>query len=1844
MEVMNTTELQDTREEIAIIGISGRFPGANDITGFWENLRSGVESISTFTDAELIAAGIEPELVNHPDYVKSLGILENVDLFDASFFGFNPREAEITDPQHRLFLEYAWKALENAGYDSQRCESRIGVYAGSSSNNYLSLDLNSDGAGLGSFFQKGIGNDKDFLATRISYKLNLTGPSLTVQTACSTSLVAISLACQSLLNYQCDMALAGGVSINILQKTGYLYEEGGVLSPDGHCRAFDAKARGTIIGNGVGIVVLKRLEDALADGNCIHAIIKGSAINNDGSLKVGYTAPSVDGQAEVIAEAQALAGIEPETVSYIEAHGTGTSLGDPIEIAALSKVFRASTQKKGFCAIGSVKTNVGHLDTAAGVTSLIKTVLALKHKQIPPSLHFEKPNPQIDFANSPFYVNTTLSEWKTNGTPRRAGVSSFGIGGTNAHVILEEAPVVEVSSPSRPWQVLMLSAKTSSALETATTNLTNYLQQHPDLNLADVAYTLQVGRQGFEHRRTVVCSSIEDAVNALVDPKRVLTSIQETQERSVAFMFSGLGTHYVNMAIELYQGEPAFREQVDRCCLLLRPHLSLDLRDVLYPNKNRADTGNQKHNTPSAGLDLRKMLGRSEEQADEATQKLNQTFLTQPAIFVIEYALAQLWMSWGIRPAAMIGYSIGEYVAATLAGVLSLEEALTLVAKRAQMIEELPEGAMLAVPLSEKEVQPFLNEKLSLSAVNGSSLCVVAGFTDAVEELEQQLSQKGLVCRRIVTSHAFHSVMIEAIAQPFIDLVKTFNLKPPKIPYLSNVTGTWITANEATDPNYWVKHLCQAVRFASGVQELCKKDNPILLEVGPGQTLSSLALQCMESDQAAQQIVLPSLRHSYDQQPDLGFLLNTLGRLWLAGVQIDWSGFYAHERRYRIPLPTYPFERQRYWIEPQKNIRDVNLNQAVLEQKLDIKDWFYIPSWKRSVPPISFEPRRLTVEKQCWLVFIDTCGIGTQIVEKLNRENQNVITVKVGEQFCHTGEWEYTINPQNRNDYDALLKAIRNLGQFPTIIAHLWNITPNGYISSRLESCEKTQDTGFWSLLYLAQALGEQNITDTIQIDVVSNNMQQLLDEDELCPEKATILGPCKVISQEYSNITCRSIDIKLPQLGTRQWEQLIEHLLTELAVSTSEQVIAYRGNQRWVQCFEPLPIESQTSTTTRLREGGVYVITGGLGGIGLAIAEHLVKTVRAKIVLIGRSGLPPKSEWEQWLSRHEEQDVLSTKIKKVLLLEELGAEVLVLTADVANLEQMQEAVNQVRDRFGEIHGVIHAAGVPGAGLIQLKTTELATSILEPKVKGTLVLDAVLQDINLDFLVLFSSNTAIAGGFGQVDYCAANAFLDAFAHYNFYQRQIPTVSINWDWWQGNNWADSLMSAVPEFQAEFKRMRERYGISFVEGVDAFRRILSTKLPQVVVSTQNLQTVIDKFKSFAAPISLEKSETSEQSKPKHRRPILGTAYVAPSSELEQKIADIWQELLGIELVGVNDNFFDLGGHSLLATQLVSQLRKDFQVELSLRHIFEAPTIAELALMIEDLILRELEELTEGEAKELVSVVSNQEQAPRDISQRRYKLPNNLEIVYQTKAEADYFYEDIFKNQVYLKHGITLRDRACIFDVGANIGMFTLFVNQQSNNPTIYSFEPVPNLFEILRLNTTLHKVNVKLFNFGLSNETKTATFTFYPNSSGMSSFYADEEEEKEVLQAIMTNQLQSGMAGMEQVMEYADELLEERLKAQTLTCQLRTLSEIIRENNVEFIDLLKIDVQKSELDVLQGIENHDWEKIQQIVIEVHDIEGRLEHITNLLRMQGYHVVAEQENLYEGSTIHNIYAVRK
>jgi amino acid adenylation domain-containing protein len=879
--------------EIAIVGMAGRFPGADSVDELWRNLREGVESISFFSREELLAAGIPSELLSDPSYVRAKGVLRDVDRFDAPFFGYSPREAEILDPQHRHFLECAWEALESAGYDPEACSGAIGLFAGIGRNSYFISNLLANeerlqAAGLAPAI---LGNEKDFGPTRVSYKLNLKGPSVVVQTACSTSLVATHLACRSLLDGECDMALAGGATIPVPHQGGYVYDEGGIFSPDGHCRAFDAEAKGTVPGSGVAIVVLKRLADALADGDFIHAVIKASAINNDGSLKVGYTAPSPEGQARVIREALARAGVDAGSVSYVETHGTGTALGDVIEIGALKEVFRSQAGEEGFCALGSLKSNVGHMDTAAGVGGLIKAVLALRHGEIPPSLHFRTANPKLGLEESPFFVNDRLRPWPETGGPRRAGVSSFGIGGTNAHAVLEQAPPQQRGSESRPWQVLTLSARTDGAMARAAERLARHLEEQPDVDLADVVFTLHVGRRAFDRRATVVCRDRTEAVAAL---RRLAgTAVRAASpEPEVVFLFPGSGAQHVHMGRDLYRSEALFRETVDRAAEHLASRLGHDLRRLIHPEEGRET---------------------------EAAALLERTSIAMPAVFAVSYALARLWMSWGVRPRAMAGHSLGEYVAACLAGVLSFEDALHLVALRGRLLDGLPEGSTLGVPLSEAEVEPLLGPELSIAAVNAPEATVVSGPASAVRELELALKARGIEARRIHIAAAMHSKLVEPILEEFRQAVEKVPLRPPQMPYVSTVTGTWITAAEATDPGYWSAHLLRTVRFADAVAELLQTPGRIVLEVGPGRTLASLTRQQVAPEQAAR--VFASLPHPSERRSDLAAALETLGALWCAGVRPDWQAFHANERRRRVPLPTYPFEDLRYWIEPARRIR-----------------------------------------------------------------------------------------------------------------------------------------------------------------------------------------------------------------------------------------------------------------------------------------------------------------------------------------------------------------------------------------------------------------------------------------------------------------------------------------------------------------------------------------------------------------------------------------------------------------------------------------------------------------------------------------------------------------------------------------------------------------------------------------------------------------------------------------------------------------------------------------------------------------------------------------------------------
>lgn len=1320
--------------EIAIVGMAGRYPNAETLQEFWRKVVAGEEFATFYNEEELREMGVDEDTIRNPNWVPAAGMLAATEEFDAAFFGYNPKESSFMDPQQRHFLEVGWEALEDAGYDAERFEGSIGVYGGSAMDTYLVLNIATN-PHLMTPTNKvliQVGNDNSYLTTRLSYKLNLKGPSHTLQCACSTSLVATHLACQSLLNEECDMALVGGATVHAQGKAGYLYLEGGVASPDGKCRTFDAKGKGPIFNSGVAAVVLKRLDDAIASRDHIYAIIKGSAINNDGSLKVSYAAPSVNGQAEVISEALAMADVDVESIGYVEAHGTATPLGDPIEIQALTQAYRAETSRKQFCGIGSVKSNVGHLDAAAGVTSLIKATLALKNKQLPASLHFKNPNPQLDFPNSPFYVVTELQEWQAGEYPRRAGVSSFGIGGTNAHAILEEVPdslLRRRSQSTRPYQLLSLSARTATALDKATANLAARLRHNPDLNLADVGYTLHMGRKAFDHRRTVVARDVQEAIAAL-ESGNTPTGVRKGVARPVVFMFSGQGSQYAEMAKELYAAEPSFRLVVDECSTLLKPYLGIDLRTILLSEDSAA-----------------------------ATEQLLQTAITQPALFVVEYALAKLWMEWGVQPEAMMGHSIGEYVAACLAGVFSLQDALKLVAIRGRLMQELPRGSMLAVPLSESDIRPYLNAELNLAALNEASRCVVSGPTEAIEALAAQLEGNGIQSRPLHTSHAFHSAMMEPILEPFAAQVSSVTRNAPKIRFVSNVTGRWITDAQATDPTYWTTHLRQAVRFADGVATLAQEPNRILLEVGPGRTLATLAGR---HPNAKEMLILSSLRHPEAKGSNAAFLLNTLGQLWVAGVALDVAGYYRHEERYRVSLPTYPWERQRYWIEPGNPAMQA-VEEASNEsrpQKNALNDWFYIPSWKRTMPPIA-----TIAPTEAHLLFVDGVGIGAQVAEGLRRGGTKVITVRQGAEYGSHSPTDYTIAPSNPAHYDQLLRELAQNGLTPSAILHLWSVTDAVTGDDSVAHAEAMQQIGFYSLLYLAQSLGRQTEKGNRSLRVLSSHMQAVAAERTLDPAKATLLGAVKVIGQEYDHITCQSIDLMVPPVGGLEREQLIEQLIGELHAPITDKVIAYRGYDRWVQQYEATPLPSAPDTMPRLREGGVYLITGGLGGIGLELAQYLAQSVHAKLVLTSRSAPNPA-----------QQSLLSA-------LESMGAEVLVVEADVTDADALKGAVEAAQRRFGALHGVLHAAGVPGGGIIQLKKAENAASVLAPKVTGTLLLNEAVKGLPLDFFFLFSSITAVTGGFGQLDYTAANAFMDAFAYANRTQRGIFTVSINWDAWQ-----------------------------------------------------------------------------------------------------------------------------------------------------------------------------------------------------------------------------------------------------------------------------------------------------------------------------------------------------------------------------------------------------------------------------------------------------------------------------
>ncbi|MDN0197606.1 type I polyketide synthase [Streptomyces sp. S.PNR 29] len=1522
-DVLQSAEDAEDAEDsldIAVVGMAGRFPGADTVEAFWSNLRAGVCSVTRFDDAELSARGVDAGTLRNPDFVRHGYVLEGARTFDAAFFGYSPREAELMDPQHRVLLECAWAAMESAGCDPERYDGSVGVFAGAGHNTYQlhNIATQPDAGELLSEKQVVIGNRSDFLSTRISYKLGLQGPSVNIQSACSTSLVAVAEACQSLLAYQCDMALAGGVAVDDTRRGGYVYRPDGMLSPDGYCRTFDARAQGTVGGDGVGMVVLKRLKDAMADNDHIHAVIKGSAVNNDGARRAGFSAPSALAQANAIVTALADAEVAPETIGYVELHGTATALGDPIEYQALASAFDGVGT--GRCAVGSVKTNIGHLDSAAGVAGLIKAVLAVEHGQIPPTLHFETPNPRIDLEAGPFYVNTELIPWPKQEGPRRAGVSSFGLGGTNAHVIVEQAPrsrPPDGAADDGTEQVLLWSAKSAEALESATDLLHDHLRAHPEQSLADVAFTLREGRKHFPHRRMLVCASRQEAIDALAarDDGRLLTAVAPAlPDRPVAFVIAGFGSQFPGMARGLYDREPVFRAALDRCAGLLEPLLGQDVRPLLLDRS--ASPGATAEQPPA---DFRSLL----QQPERSDHPLDQPLLGYPAVFALEYALIELWADWGVVPEAMIGHSLGEYVAACVAGVFSLPDALRLVVERARLLAEQPEGAMLAVPLSEDAVVRHVDDEVCVAAVNGPRTCVLSGTVRGIERVAGELAADGIASRRLPTRIAFHSPMMGPVVGPYREVVRSVRLNPPRKPFVSNVTGTWITDEEATSPDYWAHHMRSTVRFADGIATIWSVPDVAVVEIGPAPAHTTDVLQHPAAAAVTDRVVVPSLPRALHGSSDRASLLNAAGRLWLAGRR---HPFPPSPSGRRVPLPTYPFERRTYWLEPGS---PRSADSSAQRRRGSLPQWFYAQSWQRlaaAAPAVEAD-----LASQRWLLFVDDAGVGGRLADRLRGLGASVRTVAAGSEWTDHGNGEFVLDPAQSSHFGKLAAALRTAGGIPERIVHCWSVGDDAGSAAEPDDVQGLLQRAFDSLVHWAQATEAELMAVAQRWDVVSTEVYSVVGDEELCPPKAAVQGMCRVLAQEYPSLGCVHLDLRPDDV--RDPTAAAERLLDELAGPVTERTLALRGCHRWRPAYLASPLASRA--VSPVRPDGVYLITGGLGKIGLLMARSLAEQQRVRLALLGRTGLPSRESWDD----EHHPAAIREAIRAVRAVEELGSQVMVVAADVTDPEAMNSVKERILRELGPLNGVLHCAGTTGSAAHRA-VAELGPQDslchFGPKLHGAQVLHEVLQDQRLDVALICSSIAALLGGLGFAAYAGANAALDAFAR-RHHSPEHPWTSVNWEAWffSGERDQSQLGAAVREL-----------AMTPDEGRQVFDALLNAvPQPQVIVSTGDL---VRRHALWSAPVE----DAPRAAVRRHERPNLRNPFVAPVSATECQVAEIWQETLGVQSVGVHDNFFELGGSSLLGLQVVHRLRRDLGVAVPLTIVYEGPTVRTLGALVDGL----------------------------------------------------------------------------------------------------------------------------------------------------------------------------------------------------------------------------------------------------------------------------------------------------
>ncbi|WP_118138647.1 type I polyketide synthase [Oceanicella sp. SM1341] len=1465
---------------IAVIGMAGRFPGAESPDALHAMLEEGRPGTTPVSDDALEAAGVPEALRAHPDYVKVWAGFDDPTGFDAALFGYSPREAALLDPQQRVFLECAWAALEHAGHDSRRTAGRIGVFAGGAQTGHLlrAAAAEADPVALALAHATGL------MPARVSYHLDLRGPSSGVQTACSTSLVAVHEAVRALLAGDCEMALAGGAAVAQPRPEGYLYQREGIAAPDGTCRPFDAAASGTLFGNGVGAVVLKRLDRALAEGDTIHGVILGSAVNSDGADKPGLTAPSLAGQAAVFEAALAAAGLSPDAIDYVEAHGTGTALGDPVEVAALTRVYGPALTAAGrACVLGSVKGAIGHLDAAAGIAGLIRTLLALRHRRLPGTAHFTAPNPACRLGEGPFRVLSASEPWEAApGRPRRAAVSSFGMGGTNAHLLVEEAPEPAARTLAQAPRLLPLSARTPEALEAARAALGRALEAPDAPPLADVAHTLATGRRQMAERLVCLAPDAAGAPSAL--GTEALRARAPEHAPGLAFLFPGQGTQHVGMARALYAAEPAFREAFDACAALLPD--GPDLHALVFPDGP----------------------------ADPAA--LRRTEAAQPALFAVGWALAELWRARGITPDALMGHSLGEYVAACVAGVFSLGDAMRLVAARGRLMQACEPGAMLALAAGEAEAAALLSEGVEIAALNGPRATVLAGPEPAIEACAARADEKGIAARRLATSHAFHSAMMEPALAPFAEELARVTLHAPRIEVISNVTGAPLTAEEATDPGYWLRQLRAPVRFADGLAHLAATDRTLTLELGPGSTLGRLARQQAGMSAVAS---LPEPGSGADAG---AHVLLALGRLWLAGQEVDWVRLSAPGAR-RVPLPGYAFERVSHWL-PAPSAAAPEPAPAPEGPRL------YQPVWQRQ-PVATAVP-----EAPGRVLLLGGTGLHEALADWPGAE---LVRVTPGPDF-EAGPGGYRLDPAAPEQFDALFAALSARRWQPEQIVNGFGLETPGLMPGLL----------YRSTLALARAL-PQGMAEGLLLTLLSRDAQLVTGAEQPDPGAAMAGGLAQVVAQERPGLRARMIDLAGPELPAPRG---LGPALAQPWRAEGVQ-LALRAGFLWQQAEVEAALP-EAAPLTALRPGAACLVIGDLvDGLGLVYARALAREHGMRPVLVGPEGLPEPEDWDRFLASHGPHHGVSQLIRALRGLGAPGEDYLLFSGPLADAGWLGGVLERAAAAFGPLAGVFHTAAMGTRYVQPLDAPEEGGAALIAAKPGSLrALERALEATGQapDFVLVQSSLSVLAGGEGFGPYAAANAALDAFVTARA-GRSAPTWQvIDWDACQTHATAEAGGSGL---LARAMSPETVWQVS--------RAVLSHPgLTRVLVTPDDLATRL-----AAARDPAPKPERTASATP---------GAEAPRDAHEAAVAAVMGELLGLEHVGPSDNFFELGGHSLLAIQVVGRLRRQFGVDLPMRALlFEAPTVAGIAKVI-----REAEAAARAEADTLAGLLDDIEAQPQ------------------------------------------------------------------------------------------------------------------------------------------------------------------------------------------------------------------------------------------------------------------------